>query len=73
MADEKFKGSCHCGSVEFEVTGVPAWTAICHCSICRRTHSAPYAELCAYPDVSITNASTRAQRRRGTVGAFRRI
>ena len=54
MADDKFKGSCHCGSVEFEVTGVPVWTAICHCSICRRTHSAPYAELCAYKQVDIT-------------------
>jgi hypothetical protein len=54
MSEEVFKGSCHCGEVEFEVSGLPAWTAICHCSICRRTHSAPYAELCAYDDVRIT-------------------
>ena len=46
-------GSCHCGSVTFNVVGVPEWTAICHCSICRRTHSAPYAELCAYKDENV--------------------
>jgi len=56
LAGQTFSGSCHCGAVTFEVQGRPAWSAICHCSICRRTHSAPYAELCAYkPEhVSIT-------------------
>jgi len=61
MADEVFKGSCHCGACEFEVTGPPAWTAICHCSICRRTHSAPYAELVAYGDVRITKGENNLQ------------
>ena len=59
MSQNAFKGACHCGAVEFEVTGPPAWTAICHCSICRRTHSAPYAELCAYDDVRITKGRER--------------
>ena len=58
MSQDVFKGSCHCGEVEFEVTGLPAWTAICHCSICRRTHSAPYAELCAYDEVRITRGES---------------
>eukprot|EP00756_Hemistasia_phaeocysticola_P029583 Hpha_TRINITY_DN16239_c0_g6::TRINITY_DN16239_c0_g6_i1::g.14581::m.14581 len=51
-----FKGRCHCGEVHFEVKGTPQWAAICHCSICRMTHSAPYAELCAYKneDVVVT-------------------
>lgn len=54
------KGSCHCGDVHFEVEGKPDWSAICHCSICRRTHSAPYAELVAYkPDaVKITQGES---------------
>jgi hypothetical protein len=58
MSEDVFKGSCHCGAVKFEVSGVPAWTAICHCSICRRTHSAPYAELCAYENVRITQGES---------------
>ena len=40
------------------MSGLPSWTAICHCSICRRTHSAPYAELCAYDDVRITRGES---------------
>mmetsp|Transcript_99374 Transcript_99374/g.318889 ORF Transcript_99374/g.318889 Transcript_99374/m.318889 type:complete len:191 (-) Transcript_99374:189-761(-) len=53
------KGQCHCGEVHFEVEGKPDWSAICHCSICRRTHSAPYAELCGYkPDnVKVTQGA----------------
>lgn len=51
-----YSGGCHCGKVEFEAKGAPEWAAICHCSICRRTHSAPYAELVAFQpeNVSIT-------------------
>eukprot|EP01065_Artemidia_motanka_P034615 TRINITY_DN4220_c0_g1_i2.p2 TRINITY_DN4220_c0_g1~~TRINITY_DN4220_c0_g1_i2.p2 ORF type:complete len:180 (+),score=54.01 TRINITY_DN4220_c0_g1_i2:59-541(+) len=48
-----FKGQCHCGDCHFEVVGLPEWAAICHCSICRRTHSAPYAELCAYKNENL--------------------
>jgi hypothetical protein len=46
-------GCCHCGKVKFSCVGLPEWTAICHCSVCRRTHSAPYAELCAFKDEHI--------------------
>lgn len=58
-----YKGQCHCGDVEFEVVGKPMWAAICHCSICRRSHSAPYAELCAYADenVKITKGESNLQ------------
>jgi len=51
-----YKAGCHCGSVEVSCEGKPAWSAICHCSICRRTHSAPYAELLGYAteNVSVT-------------------
>jgi hypothetical protein len=57
--EQVFQGSCHCGSVVFEVTGAPVWTAICHCSICRRTHSAPYAELCAYENVRVVKGQDK--------------
>ena len=41
MAGEGFEGGCQCGAVRYRVTGEPMMTAICHCSMCRRAHSAP--------------------------------
>ena len=31
-----YKGSCHCGSVAFEVEGEPTAVVACNCSICSR-------------------------------------
>lgn len=39
---ETATGSCLCGAVRFEVTLPPKWCANCHCSMCRRAHSAAY-------------------------------
>lgn len=36
------EGGCHCGFVRYRVTGAPSHETNCHCSICRRTSSAPY-------------------------------
>ncbi|MCH8863405.1 MAG: GFA family protein [Proteobacteria bacterium] len=30
------RGSCHCGSVTFELSEPPEWLTICNCSLCRR-------------------------------------
>lgn len=30
------KGSCHCGSVSFELVRLPEWRSECNCSVCRR-------------------------------------
>ncbi|KAI1111672.1 Mss4-like protein [Nemania sp. NC0429] len=30
------KGSCLCGAVQFELTGEPLDTFVCHCSACRK-------------------------------------
>jgi ADP-ribosyl-[dinitrogen reductase] hydrolase len=35
------KGSCHCGAVSYEVTGLDS-LGHCHCITCRKTHSAAF-------------------------------
>lgn len=34
-------GRCHCGAVSYEFQGGPVYTALCHCSDCRRCAGAP--------------------------------
>jgi hypothetical protein len=36
-------GSCLCGKVGFQVDGILDDMSHCHCSICRKTHGAPFA------------------------------
>ncbi len=37
------RGSCLCGSVRWEIHGTVENMSHCHCSICRKTHGAPFA------------------------------
>lgn len=34
-------GGCHCGAVQFVVTGDPVWKTLCYCESCRRSAGAP--------------------------------
>ena len=36
-------GSCLCGAVTYEVAGPFEFMGNCHCSICRKSHGAPFA------------------------------
>ncbi len=36
------KGSCLCGAVEYEVTGPIGDITLCHCTMCRKEHGAPF-------------------------------
>lgn len=36
------RGSCLCGSVQYEITGSFALAGHCHCSICRKANGAAY-------------------------------
>lgn len=40
-----YRGSCLCGSIEFEVDHFEPQTGNCHCSMCRKFHGAAYATL----------------------------
>lgn len=35
----RYRGSCHCGNVQFEVEGEPDSALACNCSICQRKGS----------------------------------
>lgn len=41
MPNTTLEGGCQCGAVRYEATGDPVMTAICHCSMCRRSNAAP--------------------------------
>lgn len=40
MSEQQFSGSCHCGSVRFEVTTALTPATRCNCSLCRRKGAA---------------------------------
>ncbi len=42
---DKFRGSCLCGQVRFEVDEFLPRTGNCHCSMCRKFHGAAYATI----------------------------
>lgn len=42
MTMQKLNGGCQCGAIRYEVIGEPIMAAICHCSMCRRAHAAPF-------------------------------
>ncbi|CAD7703668.1 unnamed protein product [Ostreobium quekettii] len=49
-----YKGSCFCGKVKVDVKGPVATTYACHCTICQRTHGAPYIAFANFAAGSIT-------------------
>jgi len=43
--NNKYKGSCLCGGVQFSVGGFSDKAANCHCSMCRKFHGAAFGTL----------------------------
>lgn len=37
----KYRASCHCGAVRYEVSADPVDSKMCHCRVCQKTHGAP--------------------------------
>ena len=46
-------GKCHCGAIQYEITGEPKVVALCHCTDCRRSAGAPFVAWAMYPDHSL--------------------
>ncbi len=51
---EKYKGRCLCGAVEFEGRGAPKWVLWCHCQSCRRHSGAPASVFVCFADDAVT-------------------
>ena len=44
------KGSCLCGSVQYDITGKIDDIVHCHCGTCRKAHSAAFSSVAAVQD-----------------------
>ena len=42
------QGGCQCGAVRYEVSGEPVYTALCHCSDCRKSAGSPMVAWAAF-------------------------
>lgn len=52
------KGQCHCGAIRYEVSGEPAYHALCHCTDCRRSAGAPAVSWALFPQDAVTIEGT---------------
>lgn len=48
------RGHCHCGAIRYEIQGDPLYSALCHCSDCRRHAGAPVVGWTAYQAKGLT-------------------
>lgn len=47
-------GRCQCGAIQFEVQGEPVYSALCHCSDCRRSAGAPVVGWALFPEDKVS-------------------
>ncbi len=46
------KGSCHCQTIQFELTPPTEFCSHCHCESCRKTHGAAFVTWTSVPDTN---------------------
>ena len=51
-------GRCHCGAIRYEARGEPAYSALCHCSDCRKSAGAPMVGWALFPEAMVTVTGT---------------
>jgi hypothetical protein len=49
-----FSGGCQCGACRFEVAPGPVGQTLCHCRMCQRAVSGPFAALVEVPEERVT-------------------
>nr|WP_087574053.1 GFA family protein [Sphingomonas sp. CDS-1] len=47
-------GGCQCGAIRYEAQGEPAYSALCHCSDCRKSAGAPMVGWALFPENMVT-------------------
>ncbi|KAG9235934.1 DUF636 domain protein [Amylocarpus encephaloides] len=63
-------GSCLCGAINFNYTGEPALTALCHCTDCQKWTGSAYTSNVAVPSTafSITKGKPKKYDMKGSSG-----
>jgi len=51
--ENKIIGSCHCGSIQFEIKEHPRLTVNCHCDECKRRNGGAFSTYMAVPKGSL--------------------
>ncbi len=46
--------ACACGATDFETDGEPLFRILCHCTICQRFNSAPFADVLVFRAEDVT-------------------
>jgi len=67
----KYKGSCLCGSISFEVDGFETQAANCHCTMCRKFHGSAYGTLVPVTGLAWLTGSDRLKDYVGDNGTIR--
>lgn len=58
--EDGFTGGCQCGACRYEVTPGPVRQTLCHCRMCQRAVSGPFAALAEIETARVTWTGTPA-------------
>jgi hypothetical protein len=47
-------GRCHCGAIQFEVSGEALHSTLCYCEDCRRQSGAPVLAWAMFPEAAVS-------------------
>ncbi len=73
MSAIEYTGGCQCGQVRYRARGEPIAAAICHCTTCRRAHSAPAVAWAMFPMEQVDFEGGEAKQYQGSPDASRRF